>query len=239
MSSYEETLTHERVYRNAQRVNRVAVRSLATFVGLAGVTVALVWLYESMRAVMAIGGSCASGGPYVIATPCPHGTAFTTLGAIFGGLAMTAVYTVFGLRQGPRVTLLVWSALFGSLGWNFLDFGWHATDSSDRTGWLVCAAVFALMGLAPFGALAFAGTARDMFWNDGDGPPVGLRSKRPSRVSTPRPVDDEPPARRPRPEQPADDLPTALARLADLHDRGKLTDEEYTDVKRRILEEDR
>jgi hypothetical protein len=227
---------------DAQRVNsRIALRSLATFAGLAGVTVALVWLYESMRAVMAIGGSCASGGPYVIATPCPHGTALTTVGAIFGGIAMTALYTIYGLRQGPRLTLLVWSALFLALGWNFLDFGVHATDSADRTGWLVCAVVFALLGLGPIGALAFPGTARDLFWNDGEGLPVGLRSQRPRRVSTPMSVatGEPPPPLRVVEAPPADDLATALAKLADLHDRGKLTDQEYADVKSRILEEDR
>jgi hypothetical protein len=231
---------------DAQRVNsRLALRSLATFVGLAGVTVALVWLYESMRAVMAIGGSCASGGPYVVATPCPHGSTLTTLGGILGGIAMTAVYTVFGLRQGPRLTLLVWSGVFLSLGWNFLDFGWHATDSSTRTGWLVCAGVFALLGLGPLMTLAFQGAAKDMFWSDGGGLPVGLRSGRPRRSVIPVRADDEPrhmdyrTVQRPKPEQPADDLATALAKLADLHDRGKLTDEEYADVKARILEGDR
>src|SRR5436190_15088757 len=43
------------------------------FVGLAGGTAALTILFLSMRAVMRIGGFCASGGPYQIQTQCPKG----------------------------------------------------------------------------------------------------------------------------------------------------------------------
>jgi hypothetical protein len=226
--------------------NRIVLRSLATYVGLAGVTIAIVWLYESMRAVMAIGGSCASGGPYVVATPCPQGTAWTTVGAIFGGMAMAALYTVYGLRQGPRVTILIWSALFLALGWNFLDFGLHPGESGQAVGWVICAVVFVLMGAGPVIAIAWPRYRRDLLWSDGEGLPVGLRSGRPAR-STGAPVTrwtrprsatwlpddhDDPPRR----VQPADDLATALSKIAELHDRGALTDEEYANVKRRILE---
>ncbi len=226
---------------------RVPLRSLATFVGLAGVTVALVWLFESMRAVMAIGGSCANGGPYVVAVPCPHGTALTTTGAVIGGAVMAAVYTIFGLRVGPRITLLVWSALFLSLGWNFLDFGLRApSGSTDRIGWLVCAAVFAVLGGGPMLGRVFPRFARDLLWSDGVGLPVGLRSGR--RAAT-QPAVPPPPGAHdsagsqllqrppPPPPPPADDLPTALTKLAELHDRGALSDAEYAEVKRRLLED--
>ncbi|MFL5518988.1 MAG: SHOCT domain-containing protein, partial [Gemmatimonadales bacterium] len=203
-----------------------------------GITIALVWLYETMRAVMAIGGSCAEGGPYVVAVPCPHGTAITTLGAIFGGLAMVLVYTAFGLRAGPRVTLLLWSALFLSLGWNFLDFGLRASDSSAATGWLICAVVFALMGGGPVLGMLSPRFAKDLLWSDGVGLPVGLRSGRPA---TSEPDDRAPAARAmfpaPEPPPPADDLATALTKMAELHARGALTDAEYAEAKRRILED--
>jgi hypothetical protein len=222
---------------------RLALRSVATFVGLAGVTVALVWLFFSMRAVMAIGGSCASGGPYQIANPCPHNTGLTTVGAIFGGILMTVLYTVFGLREGPRITVLVWSALFLSLGWNFLDFGLRApAGSGDKVGWLACAVLFALLGAAPLVGLFSRRYAHDLFWSDGDGPPVGLRSgRRPAPPVTTTPHEypsrsqllQEPPA----PPPPADDLATALEKLSALHDAGKLSDDEYAKVKQRILED--
>jgi Short C-terminal domain len=230
--------------------NRIVLRSLATYLGLAGVTVALVWLYESMRAVLAIGGSCASGGPYVVATPCPHGTGWTTVGAIFGGLAAAALYTAYGLRQGPRITILVWSALFLALGWNFLDFGLHDNGSGPASGWLVCAVVFALLGGGPVIALAWPNYRRDVLWSDGEGLPVGLRSNRPTRsASQPATLTRRPAAvrtggwlpddrhDRPAPERPADDVATALTKLSELHDRGALTDDEYANAKRRILED--
>ncbi len=216
--------------------DELVVRSIATFVGLAGTTVALVWLSLSMRAVLAVGGSCASGGPYEIATPCPHGTVLTTLGAFFGGIVGVGVYAVFGLRAGPRVTLLVWSALFLSLGWNFLDALRHAGDSAGGTGWLICAVLFAVMGLAPLATLFFPGAARTMFWSDGEDP----RVRQPVVAAAPADPQFRMPAYvRPAPshEAPPDDVATALTRLAELHDRGALSDEEYRSAKRRILED--
>ncbi len=224
----------------------LAVRSVATFVGLAGVTVALVWLFLSMRAVMAIGGSCASGGPYAIANPCPHATGLTTLGAILGGVLMTAIYTIFGLRAGPRITVLVWSALFVSLGWNFLDFGLRATPGSgDKVGWLVCAGLFAILGAAPLAGLVSRTYAHDLFWSDGDGLPVGLRFSRRPASPMPTPASQRMPSHPPQsqlwqqaptpPPPPADDLATALEKLATLNDTGKLSDDEYAKVKQRLL----
>ena len=41
----------------------------------------MTWVYLSMRTVMDIGGSCGSGGPYVVANPCPDNVVvFMTLG---------------------------------------------------------------------------------------------------------------------------------------------------------------
>src|SRR6195952_319708 len=35
--------------------------------------ISLAWAFFSMRVVMDVGGSCADGGPYVSAQPCPSG----------------------------------------------------------------------------------------------------------------------------------------------------------------------
>jgi hypothetical protein len=230
--------------------DRVVSRSILTFVGLVVATAALVWLWESMRVVMSLGGACASGGPYVVATPCPHGTTLTTLGGIFGGLIGVLVYSFLGLRVGPRITVLAWSALFLSLGWNFLDFGLKAPSGSGaKVGWLICAVVFALMGGWPVAMLASRKFARDVLWSDGEGMPVGLRPGRthvlfagPTPTVTPTRSGQFPRASRlsfdqPMAPAPADDVGTALARVADLHDAGKLTDAEFAEAKARILEE--
>jgi len=44
------------------------------FVSFCGVVIGLTLTFLVMRALMAIGGSCASGGPYVSARQCPDVT---------------------------------------------------------------------------------------------------------------------------------------------------------------------
>jgi hypothetical protein len=125
-------------------------RCSLTVVGMAGVTAALTIMFFAMRAVMEIGGSCASGNtPYEISRPCPDGVPGLMIGSIFLGLLLLGVY---GLNAvGPNLTLLAWPALFLSLGWNFLDFGVNPPDGSDGLvwGWLLCGVLFVLMGGAP------------------------------------------------------------------------------------------
>src|SRR6266542_3438225 len=91
------------------------------FVGLAGGVMSLTLLFLAMRAVMEVGGSCASGNtPY----------AFTAIGV--------------------NLVALAWPALFLSLGWNFLVYGIDPPlGDSPAWGWLVCAVVFGLMGGVP------------------------------------------------------------------------------------------
>ncbi len=61
-------------------LRQLATRSLLTFVSLAGVSAGLTWMFLGMRSVMQIGGSCGSGGPYEIATPCPEGIPIIMIG---------------------------------------------------------------------------------------------------------------------------------------------------------------
>ena len=87
-------------------------------------TMTILWL--SMRAVMGIGGFCATGGPYVPAVECPDVVvALTPLSIfglfIFGGLAAWGGASLGGGWIG--LIALGWPALFLSLGWNFLEFG--------------------------------------------------------------------------------------------------------------------
>jgi hypothetical protein len=74
-----------------------------------------------LRSVTAEGGSCADGGP---SEPCPSGT----------GTAL----------------LLAWPALFLTLGWDFLADGFDPPMGEEVAGgYLVCGAVFVLMGAGP------------------------------------------------------------------------------------------
>lgn len=120
------------------------------FVGLLGFFASLTVLFFCMKSVMAVGGFCAEGGPYQIRVPCPEGinvlTPVSALGLfVFGSIAISAT-----IWRGPYLIILLWSSLFLSLGWNFLELGLNPPDSQGRVvSWLVCGAIFAVMGVAP------------------------------------------------------------------------------------------
>jgi hypothetical protein len=125
-------------------------RSLITFLCMVGIAAAFTALFFSMRSVMDIGGSCASGNvPFEIARPCPTGVGGLMVGSIFGGLILLAIYAFNAV--GPNLTLLAWPALFLSLGWNFLEYAFSPPDGSDGIvwGWLICGVLFVLMGGLP------------------------------------------------------------------------------------------
>jgi hypothetical protein len=118
-------------------------------VGLAGAAVCLTVLFLSMRAVMEIGGACASGRtPYAITHPCPKGVPGLMLLSIFGGLIFCFMYAISAI--GVNLIALAWPALFLSLGWNFVDYGINPPlGDAPAVGWLVCAVLFLLMGGVP------------------------------------------------------------------------------------------
>lgn len=120
-------------------------RSLVvTVVSVLLVGVGTAWAFLAMREVMEAGGACATGGPYVAATPCPQGAWLIAVAipllllACFVG-SWTAVSV-----GAPTLFLPMWGLLFGALGWNFLEFG---TRDGLTAGWLVCGVLFELMAL--------------------------------------------------------------------------------------------
>jgi len=208
---------------------------------LAGMVVGLTLLFLGMRAVMEVGGACADGGPYVSAQPCPDGAPLAIFGGVLGGLACTGVYAVQCWRRAvPSLIGFAWPALFLSLGWNFLEFGLDPPGESGLAwGWLICAALFALMGGVPlFGVIgptisAFRGRPT---------PPatVAQRVMRAAPLTAARKdaaaglISTLSAAAQARAT--SDDLVTKLERLASLHERGALTDSEYEAAKRRLLD---
>lgn len=214
---------------NAVIVRRVAVM----FIGLAIATTGLTLVFLGMRAVMDVGGYCASGGPYVVAQQCPEGTAALLPLGIFGGLIGVWMYAVTSSKlPGPRLTLLAWSALFLSLGWNFWEYGLNPPDGSTGLvwGWIICGVVFVVMGAFPLVGLFSRDIAKALLWADAPtGQPTDPQPIRasviPRRAAPPPPPDQE------------DSLPAALERLAALHRAGALTDDEFRAAKQRILED--
>lgn len=121
-------------------------------VGAAGFSLGLTALYRGMRSVMIeAGGFCAQGGPYEIANECSNGQITLT----FAGVLVLLVFgAVLAGASGPAggsgmgAIFLMWAALFGALGVNFLQLGFDPPDGSGLAwGWIVPGVVFELMAL--------------------------------------------------------------------------------------------
>ena len=208
------------------------------FASTAGAVACLVLLYQGMRSVMEIGGSCASGGPYLSAHPCPKGVGWVIPLSIWVGIACVAIASVHALKLGqPSIAWLAWPALFVSLGWNFLQFG--LDPAGPETGpvwsWLVCGAMFWAMGLAPVVLWILHPEDRP-----GGAHPSGAVTpravERASRLgASVRAATTPPPFRGPAPSDEASTLVDALERLEALHRRGAIDDDEYRAAKRRAV----
>ncbi len=127
-------------------------------IGMAGIAAAISIGFLAMRGVLDVGGSCASGGPYVIATPCPDGTWLLPL-AIFAGLGFAFLAAAGGTKIGGIYAVapgLAWVGLFCSFGFNFLQWGIAppADPASDGGGgpglvFILIGLMFEVMGIVP------------------------------------------------------------------------------------------
>ena len=162
------------------RAGKVVRKVICLTLGTAIFIFCLTALYESMRAVMDVGGACASGGAYEIRQACPKGVGWVIPVTIFG-MFFAGIFTFLGVfdEGGPRPYVFAWSALFLALGWNFLDYGFNPPDNHDTVwGWVICGIVFVLMGGAPL-LLLFSPRDRAL---------VALGTELPARRRLPPPV---------------------------------------------------
>ncbi len=203
-------------------IGRVAVYLLGVAV-LAG---SLTLLFLSMRAVLDIGGACASGGPYVPLVECPEAVVVMTPLSIFAGIAGVFLMLWGGAALGGRwisLIFLAWPALFLSLGWNFLQYGFFPPEGADGWvwSWIFCGVLFVLMGAVPLvGAIG-------MIHDESDGSRAFARGHVLVRPTPSLPTVDAPTTDR--------DLVDRLERLADLRRRGDITSEEYELATARLL----
>jgi hypothetical protein len=227
-------------------IGRVVGKGGLAAVGLAIAVLGLTWLNRVSSAVMNLGGSCGSGGPYEIATPCPTGAWMAPVG-IFVGLFGLAVHAFTRPPGSPALWVFAWPALFGSLGVQFLR---AAAAESDAWGFWLCGVLFLLMAVAPL-LMIFASDRRALvrtLLGDGLAGPEPAGAAAPDRrdltvpntapgvdVTFVRPAskasssaadrdDDEP------------DLALSLDRLARLHRTGELSDAEFADAKQKVLD---
>ncbi len=204
--------------------------TIGIFVSLTGVAAALTLLFLGMRSVMDVGGFCASGGPYVIETECPQGTPAIMVGSILGGIVLAFVYVGLAVKNHvPSFAALLWPALFLSLGWNFLEYAFDSplADGGVVWGWLICGIVFMLMGGLPLIAMlpwTVRGFTRDDESRPGwpGGVPVDHMRRAAARVA-------------PATVRSGSSRIDELERLANLHERGALDDDEFEAAKRDLL----
>ncbi|MDQ3916757.1 MAG: SHOCT domain-containing protein [Actinomycetota bacterium] len=209
--------------------------SVSVFLALGGLSCAMTLLYLGMRAVLDVGGACASGGPYVPRVQCPQGIPLLMTGAVWGGLIFLGLYLWATVKHDvPTLVGFAWPALFLSLGWNFLAFGLDPPFGEGIVwGWIVCAAAFALMGGLPL--LVMARPIMSQFTKV---PAPNL----PAYVLPTRDRINDVRALR-RPAQPVagdedEGLVDALERLEKLRRSGSLTEREFEDAKRRVIRGD-
>jgi hypothetical protein len=203
-------------------------------------------------------GTCASGGPYVIARPCPEGTGTDVailVGSIFAGLIGAAIYGFRGPKPGgpsDRVAaswgsgLLMWTIYFCVSGAVILYASLTQDSYGDdaKLGGIIVGVTFLVMGLPP---LAFMVWSKLDDWRD---PPPddrfqpsheagpGATPTSPTMVPTSWPMAGE--GAQPQPSASGVDPELAeleqLERLHRLREAGALTDAEFEQQKRRILD---
>jgi len=161
-------------------------------------------------------GTCASGGPYVSAHPCPAGTG-TRILLLTGAILVYVVALLFS-GQG----LFLYGLLFVALSAVFIR-GALTDDDFAAAGWIV-GVVFAVMGIVP---LFLA--VRGWFSHDDDEARDRAAGLAAYTQVAPAPVMvTAGPAR-------SNDSLAKLEQLGDLHARGVLNDAEFAAEKAKIL----
>jgi hypothetical protein len=205
---------------------------LKAALGMGGMAMCLVLVFRGMRAVMDVGGACADGGPYVSAQSCPEGAPVALMAGIFGLLLFGAISMVYAGRLGGlwgAAPLLAWTGLFGSLGWNFLDYGlFNPPLEADGIvwGWIIPGVIFEVMAFAPLLVIPFMGSSRLT---------PARRRGLPKTAQTSQVVLEPSPAAEFREGTQA--LLDRLERLGDMRDHGLLTVEEFETAKAAVVAE--
>jgi hypothetical protein len=107
-------------------------------------------IYQGSREIMKLGGFVASGGPYEISSQAPNWIWIMPVSIMLMMFTIFASLFTGAKLSGPNLMAFSWSAIFVSLGWNFLEFGMGIGMGGRLVwGWLICAILFLLMGLLP------------------------------------------------------------------------------------------
>jgi hypothetical protein len=119
----------------------VRTRSLLTVLSVVVLALTITWFLVGVRASMAAGYSCASGGPYVIVNPCPHHTTSLILVGLFLSLVPALAGSLAALSVGaPNLLVPYWTVTLGGL--SVLLF-----VSSVQDGWVLGAILAGTLGI--------------------------------------------------------------------------------------------
>lgn len=222
-------------------VGRTLLVVLGWVLCLAALVIACTSLYDLTRT-----GTCASGGPYVSARPCPDGTGLKIMsifGAAFLGMTGLACHAIGsrGRRVSSRIGfgLIMWSLLFLSLAGTvaYAAFGPDAEPGNE--GAKIAAGVllvtFVPMALIPLLGIGVWGWAsrRERERDAADAVPLDPRAVALAQQAASRPVPA--PAATPPPATDTGDPVAQLERLARLKEAGAIDDAEYERLKDRII----
>lgn len=112
-------------------------RSLLLVVSVFLLFVSVTWLVAGTRAQLAVGPSCATGGPYEIVAPCPEHTTSLILVGMFLSAFIAIAGTVAALSvAAPNLLVLHWTLWLGGLGALFVIWGIGVDDGISWDGLL-------------------------------------------------------------------------------------------------------
>jgi hypothetical protein len=164
------------------------------------------------------------------------------LGFLSGGVMVWTGSRIGGSYAG--LVGLAWPALFLSLGWNFLQYGFNppGADGGIELGWLIPGVLFVLMGGFPLLGWIISRDHTTILPGVGaqrtpkDFADVRRAMRESARLASSEDRYAMPPAVH-RIEAPrmGEQLVAQLERLSALHVAGSLTDAEYDDAKRALL----
>src|SRR3954447_1971183 len=181
-------------------------------------------------------GTCASGGPYVSARPCPAGTGWQIMAVvfgIFGGLIGVGIWTARG-RSGERIEsrfplpLAMWSLLFCTLALSglYAVLGPAAGPDAPKGTAIFLAVLFIPMGLAP-ALFALRGGTTTSATASINAASTHVATAHPRSASATESVVGDP----------SKDSLAKIEKLGDLRDKGLITEAEFEVQKQRLLRE--
>ena len=209
-----------------------------TIVGLGLEVAALVAVSLTIYKLLGV-GTCASGGPYVVARECPEGTEWLGLllpGSIFVGLFGIALYAMRGAAPGSEekggagfAALLGWSGLF--LGIAFACFwgvwGPNANPGpGGELGGLIVGFLFVPMGVIPI-IVSLGVIRRERKHGVKADPQADLLSRLEKKAPVARKASFATTG--------SPDKLTAIERLQALRDRGAITQAEFDKLKAEVM----